>query len=124
MRLHLLLPTVKTTAVYLVPIKSDLENTIRSHFVVGRHLQEICVTAEKKKKRNGALRNRERKKTCTYVHIRDVIVPRETGKEASMFRIERCISSKNRSVGLETVRNKEMFTNRPSIVYIFLNIII
>jgi hypothetical protein len=64
------------------------------------------------------------KKTRTSVHSRVVIVARGTGKEAFMFRIERCISSKNLCVRPENVQNKEMFTNRGSTVYIFLNIII
>ncbi len=64
------------------------------------------------------------KKTCTSVHNREVIVARWTEKEAFMLRIERCISSKNRSVGPESVQNKEVFTNGGSTVYIFLNIII
>ncbi len=37
---------------------------------------------------------------------------RGTRKEVFMFRIERCISGKNRSVGPESVQNKEVFTNR------------
>ena len=54
----------------------------------------------------------EREKTCTCVHIREVIVARETGKEVFMFTTERCIYSKNRSVGPVSVQNKEVFTNR------------
>jgi hypothetical protein len=39
MHLHLICPTVKTAALYLVSIKSYTKNTIRNTFVVGRKEQ-------------------------------------------------------------------------------------
>ncbi len=65
---------------------------------------------------------KKRTRPKKHVHIREVIKEKGTAKSVrvqnkEVFTIERGISSKNRSVGPDTVDNNEVFTIRDFTVF-------